>query len=87
MIYLLICNVVYSILLFLALIKGIEIGIRINKEEKPIKSVKEYIEDKKEEKKIKEEQERVDEERKKLKIVMENIENYDGTRNGQKDVI
>jgi len=87
MIYLLISNVVYAILLFLAFVKGIEIGARVVKDEKPIKSVKEYLEDKKEEKESKEKQEDIDRERRKLNTVMENIEKYDGTRSGQKDVI
>lgn len=87
MIYLLICNIVYAILLFLAFVKGIDIGSKISKDEKIIKPIKEYIEDKKEEKKIKDEQKEVEEERRKLNIVMENIEKYDGTRTGQKDVV
>lgn len=87
MMYIFISSIVYSILLFLALTKGIEIGTRINRDEKPIKPIKEYIENKKEEKKAKYEQQEIDEEKRKLKVVMENIEKYDGTRNGQKDVI
>ncbi len=87
MIYLTVCNVVYSILLFLALIKGIEIGIRISKDEKPIKSVREHVEEKREDKEVREKQKEIDEEKRKLSIVMENIEKYDGSRRGQKDVI
>lgn len=87
MIYLLICNIVYAILLFLAFVKGIDIGTKMSKNEKIIKPIKDYIDDKKDEKKLKDEQKEVEKERRKLNIVMENIEKYDGTRAGQKDVI
>lgn len=79
MMYLLISNIVYAILLFLAFVKGIEIGNKVKVGEKPIRTIKEYIEDKQEEK-------REEEAQRKARIVAENIERYDGTGKGQQKV-
>lgn len=79
MMYLFICNIVYAVLLFLAFVKGIEIGSRIKNNEKPIRTIKEIKQEKEVEKQEKEEQ-------RKLDIIAQNIESYDGTGAGQKDI-
>lgn len=65
---------------------GAKVGQRVTKGENielpsvnPIKAVKEHNEQKRAEKEAEREQKRI-------KTIMENIENYDGTPNGQKDV-
>jgi hypothetical protein len=65
---------------------GAKVGQRVTKGESvelpsvnPIKAIKEHNEKKRAEKEAEREQERI-------KTIMENIENYDGTPNGQKDV-
>lgn len=79
MIYLMISNMVYAVLLFFALVKGIEIGMRIKKEEKPVKTIKEVFKEKSEKKELEENQ-------KKLNTIISNIESYDGTAKNQKDI-
>ncbi len=65
---------------------GAKVGQRVTKGESvelpsvnPIKAIKEHNEQKRAEKEAEREQKRI-------KTIMENIENYDGTPNGQKDV-
>lgn len=65
---------------------GAKVGQRVAKGESvelpslnPVKAVKEHNEKKLAEKEAEREQERI-------RTIMENIENYDGTPNGQKDV-
>lgn len=86
MIYLTICNVVYAILLFLAFIKGIEIGNRLSKNEKPIRTISDIKEEKEIKKEIDKYNKEIEEEQRKLNTIAENIENYDGTGKGQKDI-
>lgn len=65
---------------------GAKVGQRVTKGESvelpsvnPIKAIKEHNEQKRAEKEAEREQKRI-------KTIKENIENYDGTPNGQKDV-
>lgn len=65
---------------------GAKVGQRVTKGENielpslnPVKAIKEHNEKKQAEKEAEREQERI-------RTIMENIENYDGTPNGQKDV-
>ena len=77
MIYLFLNNIVSSILIFLAYYIGLVNGQKIVKD-KTI-SIPERIEEKKEE--IKVEQEQL-----KYETIMSNIDAYDGTSDGQKDI-
>lgn len=65
---------------------GAKVGQRVTKGENielpslnPVKAIKEHNEQKRAEKEAEREQERIN-------TIMQNIENYDGTPNGQKDV-
>lgn len=65
---------------------GAKVGQRVTKGENielpslnPVKAIKEHNEKKQAEKEAEREQERI-------RTIMENIENYNGTPNGQKDV-
>lgn len=65
---------------------GAKVGQRVTKGENielpslnPVKAIKEHNEQKQAEKEAEREQERIN-------TIMQNIENYDGTPNGQKDV-
>ncbi len=77
MIYLLINNIVSAILIFLSFYFGLVNGQRIEKKENV--DIFTIIKKRKENKKVQEEQD-------KLQTIMSNIDAYDGTSEGQKDI-
>lgn len=77
---------IFGVFILFAFIKGIEIGVKLRKDESieipnlnPITHIKEKIEEK-------EFREQQNEEQEKIEIMLENIERYDGTEIGQKDI-
>ena len=80
-------NLIYTILCIVCLCIGFFYGYRLTNKKSienisvsnPIKKVKEKIEDKKE-------QEKINEQLEELNKIYENIENYDGTNKGQKEL-
>lgn len=75
--------IVFGIFMTTSFVIGIYLGQKLNKNEQieinPIKALEEHIEDRKIKKEIKEETS-------KLEIMLDNIDNYDGTGIGQKDI-
>lgn len=75
--------IVFGIFMTTSFVIGVYMGQKLNRNEKievnPIKVVEEHIEDRKIKKEIKEETS-------KLEIMLDNIDNYDGTGIGQKDI-
>lgn len=79
-------NLIYTILCILCLCIGFFVGYKMPKYEQtklkipnPIKEIKNKIEDKKEQEKL---QEQIDE----INLIYENLENYDGTAESQKEL-
>lgn len=81
-------NLIYTILCIACLCMGFFVGYRMPRESKsvnnvpltnPIKAVKKKIEDKKA-------QEEIQEQLEELNKIYQNIENYDGTENNQKEL-
>ena len=75
--------IVFGIFVTTSFVIGVYLGQKLNRNEKievnPIKVVEEHIEENKIKKEIKEETS-------KLEIMLDNIDNYDGTGIGQKDI-
>lgn len=75
--------IVFGIFVTTSFVIGVYLGQKLNRNEKievnPIKVVEEHIEENKIKREIKEETS-------KLEIMLDNIDNYDGTGIGQKDI-
>lgn len=77
---------VFGVFILVAFIKGVEIGVKLRKEETievPTLNPATHIKKKLEEKEFKESQNK---EQERIEIMLENIENYNGTDIGQKDI-
>ena len=79
-------NLIYTILCIICMCIGFFVGYKIGKGEKvqvsipnPVKTVKEKIEDRKV-------QEQIQEQLEELNRICENIENYNGSNEGQKEL-
>lgn len=86
LIYIAILSALSMVLIFFAFITGLHYGSKTKKNEvinlpnvNPVKVVKQKVRDKKEE--VKKEKEELLEE-----VILQNIDNYDGTGLGQKDI-